>query len=69
VRQALSAKRTRRYARLTGLPIERMLARGGSNHQILFRTTDDRHGTVRAVPPYDVTWRPGEHWSSCHGRL
>lgn len=65
-RQALSSKRTRYYARKTGLPIERMLARGSSGHWIMFRTDDDRHGRVHAGT-FEVEWDgdPSRHWSSC----
>lgn len=65
-RQALSEKSVRKFARLTGEPIERMLARGGS-HWALFRTVDDRHGAVQTVPPYEVLYdtTTGNHWSSC----
>ena len=67
-RQALSDKRTRFYARKTGLPIERMLARGGSDHWIKFRTADHRHGWVNAGT-FEVEWEkePILHWSSCPG--
>lgn len=65
-RQAVSDKRTRWYARKTGIPIERMLARGGTNHWIRFRTADDRHGAVHADGTFDVVWDAiPDHWSSC----
>lgn len=64
-RQALSEKRTRHYARETGIPIDRILARGGSGHWMLFRTTDDRHGSIRAGT-LEVEWDDeNRHWSSC----
>jgi hypothetical protein len=65
-RQVLSDKTVRKYARHTGLPIERMIARGGSGHWLKFRTADHRHGWVRAGT-YDVEWEqePVVHWTSC----
>lgn len=63
MRQALSDKRVRRYARLTGLPIQRMLARGGSGHWIAFRIVHDRHGRVN-TSTLEVIW-DNQHWSSC----
>ena len=66
MRQPVSERRTRWYARKTGIPIERMLARGSSNHWILFRTVDDRHGAVHANGTFEVEWDdPPQHWSSC----
>lgn len=64
-RQVLGEKRTRHYARLTGLPIERMLARGGRDHWILFRTKYDQHGQVN-TRTLEVLWYDSTmHWSSC----
>lgn len=64
-RQALAPKTVRRYAKATGLPIERMLARGCSGHWVLFVTTDHRHGAVRAGT-FEVDWDIGQGcWSSC----
>lgn len=47
------------------MEIERILARGGSDHWMLFRTWDDRHGLINAGT-LRVEWddEPG-HWSSC----
>jgi hypothetical protein len=69
-RQVLSERRTRWYARKTGLPIQRMLARGGARHWIMFRTADDRHGDVHADGSFEVRWAtfPDPHWTSCPGQ-
>jgi hypothetical protein len=69
-RQALSAKSVRRYARDSGLPIIRMLARGGS-HWILFVTADHRHGRLNSST-LEVQWQDsagGDHWTSCATQL
>ncbi len=64
-RQAVSEKRTRWYSRKSGVEIERILARGGSNHWMLFRTWDDRHGRINATT-FEVEWdTEPRHWSSC----
>jgi hypothetical protein len=65
-RQALSDRSVRRYGHRTGLPITRMLARGGSRHWIAFVTADHRHGWVKAGT-FDVNWEnePVTHWTSC----
>jgi hypothetical protein len=62
----LTERGTRRYARRTGLPIEKMLAFGSNDHWLAFRTADHRHGHVRATPPYEVRWdMPYMHWADC----
>lgn len=65
-RQVLSDRSVRKYARRTGLPIERIIARGGSDHWLRFRTADHRHGFVKAGT-YEVEWEeePVSHWTTC----
>jgi hypothetical protein len=58
----LGDRRVRRYARLTGLPIEAAITRGGSGHVVLFRTAGDQHG--RLYPDGRVEWGL-DHWAGC----
>jgi hypothetical protein len=70
----LSVRRTRYYARLLGIPFERIITRGGSGHTFHFRTVDHVHGVFwfeegdwHSVDKDNLTlWG---HWTTCRERF